>query len=328
MVAALLSVLGGLVLLLGGGEALVRGASDLARRWRISPVIIGLTIVGFGTSAPELAVNLTATLRGDTSIAFGNIVGSNIANIALILGLSAVIRPLVVHQTMVSREIPMMLLAAAALAVMAMDRALGAGEENLIARGEGLVLLLLFLVFLYYTTASALDQRRRPVQTPAQDPASASWSWPVAAAATVLGLGLVVVGGRLTVAGATELAEFFGISQRVIGLTVVAIGTSLPELAASLIAARRGQTDLCVGNIVGSNIFNTLFILGLTASITPTPIPPGGAIDLGVMILASIALLPLAWTGRHIARWEAVLLLVGYCGYIALLAAGGGSSGP
>jgi len=334
----------GLAILIVGGGLLVRGATALAARLGIAPVIVGMTVVAFGTSTPELVVNLAAAYRGDSAIGFGNVVGSNIANIGLLLGITAIAYPLAIHRSIVSREIPMMLLASVAAVVLGLNSLTAAGVDRF-TRGDGLMLLLLFCVFLYYTLSDAWHQRDSdayfiPTAGTAVGTASgavidvasgtksgaAGFATPLIAssmrtlALIVGGLLLLVGGGELTVRGALGFAQAVGVPEVIIGLTLVAVGTSLPELATSLIAARRGQTDMAVGNIVGSNIFNLLFIWGLTITIAPTDLPAGGRIDLLVMALFAAALLPLALTQRTLSRSEGGVLAMGYVAYILVLA--------
>ncbi|HEV2294842.1 MAG TPA: calcium/sodium antiporter [Tepidisphaeraceae bacterium] len=322
MISILLIVLG-LALLVLGGEWLVRGASALALRLGVRPVVIGLTVVAFGTSAPELVVNLAAAWRGNSEIGFGNVVGSNIGNIGLLLGLTAVLWPLAVHSTIVVREIPMMVLAALATVALGADRWLGGGApggpmSDMFTRGEGCMLLLLFGVFLYYTFTEAL--RGRADDALAGETAEGTVSLPTGRSVLLIlgGLACLVGGGQATVLGASRIAQAIGVPDVVIGLTIVAVGTSLPELVTSIVAARRGAVDVAFGNIVGSNIFNLLFIYGLTMTIAPAPLPPGGTIDLLVMTGFSAILLPMAITGgRSISRLEGGILLALYVAYMA-----------
>jgi cation:H+ antiporter len=318
----LLLLLVGLAILIAGGDLLVRGASVLAGRLGVAPVVVGMTVVAFGTSTPELVVNLAAAIRGDSAIGFGNVVGSNIANVGLLLAITALAYPLVIHRSIVSREIPMMLLASVAAVVLGLN-SLTEGGADRFTRGDGLMLLLLFGVFLYYTLGDALRQSDSDACFVA--PATAAKPGGAASAVRlavliVSGLLLLVGGGELTVRGALGFAQAVGIPEVIIGLTLVAVGTSLPELATSIIAARRGQTDMAVGNIVGSNIFNLLFIWGLTVTLAPTDLPAGGRIDLLVMTGFAAGLLPMALSQRKLTRLEGGLLAVGYVAYIAWLA--------
>jgi len=320
MWAALL-LLAGFGLLIAGGEALVRGASSLAHRLGVPAVIVGLTVVAFGTSTPELVVSLAAGIRGSSEIGFGNIVGSNIANIGLLLAISALCVPVVIHRSIVRREIPMMVLASGLAVVLGLDRWTG-GPADSFARGDGIALLLIFGVFLYYTLGDGLaarDQTRSDEWSTPESSQATYAAWMIAGI-IVGGLVLLILGGELTVRGAVRLAEAVGLSEKVIGLVLVAVGTSLPEFATTAIATRRGNSDLAVGNIVGSNIYNLLFIWGLTLTVAPAATPAGGALDLAVMVAFALALLPMAATQQRLGRVEAAVLLAGYLAYIAWLA--------
>jgi len=318
MTLDLVLVFVGLALLVGGGRALVGGASALARSFGVSELAIGLTVVAFGTSAPELAVNGLAAIQGNPSLAFGNVVGSNIANIALVVGMASLVRPLQVESVIVSREIPMMLLATAATVILGLDRL--RGEPERFDLGDGTMLLLLFGVFLYYTTAEVLAGRTTdPLAASAaeQAPGGGLSATGRAAATAAGGLVLLVVGAQVTVQSAVAVAEALDVPRSLIGLTVLAFGTSLPELATSLVATWHGRTNLAVGNIVGSNIFNLLFILGLTAVVRPVPVPDAGLSDLGALAFFSLLFLPLARSsGRRIVRWEGVCLITAYLAYM------------
>ena len=312
----LLLLLIGLVLLLGGGDALVRGASALAHRLGISPLVVGLTVVSFGTSAPELAVNLTAAWRGSGELSFGNVIGSNLANIGLIVGLTALLRPFDVQSIVVRRELPMMLLATAVVFVFALDPVLAGNASARYVRGDGIVLLLLLGVFVYYTARDVFRQRES--RTGKVSMATGSWSVPVSLALATAGLVALVMGAHFTVEGAVRIARDAGISEAVIGLTVIAIGTSLPELAASLVAVWRGQAEIAIGNVIGSNIFNLLLVMGATATLRPIPVPAGGFADLAVLSLLSVALWVVCATRqRRIIRDEGAFLLTIYLVYLS-----------
>ncbi len=319
MMDVLLLILG-LAMLVGGGDLLVRGASALARNLGISSLVIGLTVVAFGTSAPELAVNTAAALKGSGDISFGNIIGSNIANIGLIIGCAALLRPLEVHGSVIAREIPMMLLATGAVIVMGVDSILR-GSADLFDRSDALIMLLFFGVFLYYTISSVLSTRVADTfvdQSREAGEAEQRRSTLMSLIITACGLGLLVFGGNITVSAAVNIARMLHVSEAVIGLVLVAVGTSLPELTTSVMASLKGQSDLAIGNVVGSNIFNLLFIMGITAAIRPVAIPKGGWPDLTMMLLLSVILLPFSISGnRKISRREGVVLLVLYCSYLA-----------
>jgi len=308
----------GFGLLLGGGDLLVRGASALAKALGVSSLVIGLTVVAFGTSAPELAINLLAVAQGNTEISFGNIVGSNIANIGLIVGIAALLRPLRIEGTIITREIPMMVLASLVALIAGADMALR-NSANIFDRSDGLVFLLLFAIFLYYTIGDVLRRRSSDplLQQVEGLPEKRSMQ------STLLNIGLVVVGlaclvggGKLSVDAAVSIAEALHVPRVIIGLTIIAVGTSLPELVTSVIATWKGQTDLAIGNVVGSNIFNLLLVNGLCAGLKPIPIPAGGLTDLYMMTFLSFILLPLCITDdKKIVRWEGGLLLLFYFGF-------------
>ncbi|MBC8524937.1 MAG: calcium/sodium antiporter [Chlorobium phaeobacteroides] len=308
----------GLTLLLGGGNFLVTGASAMARNLGVSPLVIGLTVVAFGTSAPELSINLLGALQGNGGISFGNIIGSNIANIGLVLGLTALIRPLTIESLIISREIPMMILISIITLIVGSDVFLRSSPD-IFDRSDGLVLLMLFGVFMYYTIGDVLKKRRDSLIEEAEE-----FSGGRGLRDTVLnlvmfvgGLAGLLLGGKLSVDAAVGIAEALEIPQVIIGLTVVAIGTSLPELVTSLVATFQGKTDIAVGNVVGSNIFNLLLVNGVCSSITQIAVPVnGGFYDLFMMILLAVFLLPMSITHKKkIVRWEGAVLLAMYLGY-------------
>ncbi|MCP3984274.1 MAG: calcium/sodium antiporter [bacterium] len=317
MTSDLLTTLFGLALLLGGGDLMVRGASALAHRLGVSPLAIGLTVVAFGTSAPELAVNITAAVRGSGGMSFGNIMGSNMANIGLIVAATALYKPLHVQSPVIVRELPMMLLATAFAAVLGLD-AWMRGGESIYDRSDGLILLLLFTVFIYYTVNDVIAQRRARAPEASEPEITPRMGMGTALALTLIGLAGLIYGADVTVDGAVGLARGLGVSEAVIGLTLVAIGTSLPELSTSLLATAKGFPDLAIGNVVGSNIFNLLLVLGASSTLRAVPVPVGGAFDLAVVGFLSLLLLVTSYTrGQHIIRAEAVLLGICYLGYMA-----------
>lgn len=309
--------IGGMVLLVKGADFLVAGSASFARRMKVSELAIGLTIVAFGTSMPELIVSIAAGLNNTPDIVMGNVVGSNIFNVLFILGLSAAITPLTAQRSTVWKEIPFALLAAVVVTVQFNDRFFDQREAPALDRGDGLVLIGFFAIFLYYialSMRSGVDQ-----ELPAGGEAhGASRSM----LEIVGGLVLLIVGGRLTLLGAVGLAEAWGMSERFIGLTIVAVGTSLPELATSAVAAYRKNADIAIGNIVGSNIFNVVVVLGIPAAIFRVPFNESANIDLIVMNLVTVLLFLVMFTGkpRHtIQRWEGagmLALYVGYTGYL------------
>ncbi|GIV59466.1 MAG: sodium:calcium antiporter [Rhodothermaceae bacterium] len=309
MLLTLLTLLGGLILLVLGAEGLVRGSVGLALRLGLSALVIGLTVVAFGTSSPELVVSVRAATAGESALALGNIVGSNIANIALILGLSALIRPIQVQLQVIRREIPVMIAVTLLLGALLLDGVIG--------RLDGLVLVLGIVAY----TGVAYRLARREAAATAFDEAIAPAARPLWASVTLVlaGLGGLLLGAQLLVRGAVTLAEALGISRAVIGLTVVAVGTSLPELATSVVAAFKREGDVSIGNVVGSNIFNILCILGVAALVHPVEAGALRTTDFLVMLALSVLVLPLMHTGFRLNRWEGALLLAGYVAYLTTM---------
>ncbi len=313
-----LSLLGGIALLYIGAEWLVRGGAGLARRLNISPLIVGLTVVAYGTSAPELIVGVQAGWTGHGDLAFGNVVGSNIANLGLILGLTACLRPAPVQRSLARSEVPVLLFTTLALALM-----LANGH---LARWEALLLLGSAISYSAWMVHRARLDRETDLHLAVTEEAAETvgapkgGSVPRLVVLVVVGIGLLILGGHLLVQGATSLALSLGMSERLIGLTIVAVGTSVPELATSLVAAWRGHTDMAVGNVVGSNIFNVLLCLGgaaLPGTLTTTP--TGQSPDMGFLMGFTLLGLILLRTERTIRRWEGALLLGSYLGYLAFL---------
>ena len=305
-------LLAGLAILVYGAELLVRGASALAASVGISPLVVGLTVVAFGTSSPELAVSVLSAWNDQPGIALGNVVGSNICNVLLILGLSAVVAPLVVARQVVRLEVPIMIGTSLLLLLCTLDGA--------IARWEG---TLLFAGVVGYTVWTVRRSRRELREQADADAAAVPTSSRARQAAEILGgLALLGVGSNWLVDSAVVIAKNLGVSDLVIGLTIIAIGTSLPELATSVLASLRGQRDIAVGNVVGSNIFNILAVLGLTTLVAPAglPVPPAAlTFDLPVMLAVAVACLPIFLTGHRIDRWEGLLFLGYYAAYLLFM---------
>ncbi len=307
----------GLVLLVAGAELLVRGAARLARAAGISPLVIGLTVVAFGTSSPELAVSVQAALAERPDLAIGNVVGSNIFNVLFILGLAALVAPLIVAQQLIRWDVPLMIGASVMLLFVSLDGRVG--------RGDGLVLAVGLVAYVVW---SVFQSRRQSAAVQAEYAAEFGTAPPGGAALAlqlafvVAGLALLVVGARWLVDGGAALARALGLSELIVGLTVVAAGTSLPEVATSVVASLKGERDIAVGNVVGSNLFNILGVLGLSAAVSAAGIPVSAAavrVDIPVMIAAAVACLPIFFTGHRISRWEGVLLLGLYIAYTAYL---------
>lgn len=314
----------GLVLILVGANALTDGASAIARRLGISDLVVGLTVVAFGTSAPELAISILAALSGSAPLAIGNVVGSNIFNILVIIGVTAMVRPMPIARSVMSLEIPMVILSSVILLMLGNSGLIDGTGVNMVSRLSGLFLLILFLLFMRYTFASAKNPEVAAASAPEQAvPAPAMPVWR-SIVYVVAGLAALVWGGDRFVDGASGIASMFGVSEAVIGLTIVAAGTSLPELATSIVAAVKGKPGMAIGNVIGSNIFNVLMVLGCAATITPLPFGSIGNLDLLTLLGASVAFWLFGWffKTRTITRAEGALLTLGYIAYIlALLAA-------
>jgi len=309
----------GLVTLVAGAQLLVRGAAKLALALAVSPLVVGLTVVAFGTSAPELAISVRAAWGGQTDIALGNVVGSNIFNVLFILGLSALIAPLVVAPQVVRQEVPVMLGVSLALFALALDGGIGRADGALLFG-----LLVAYTVFLVWQsrreTRATQDEFAHALPGAARQTRDRHWSAQLGLIAA--GLALLVAGARWLVEAAVAIAAALGLSEMVIGLTIVAAGTSLPEAATSVVAALRGERAIAVGNIVGSNAFNILAVLGLSALLAPAALPVAPAMlrfDIPVMIAVAAACLPIFFSGHLIARWEGALFLAYYAAYAAYL---------
>ncbi|TWU39947.1 Inner membrane protein YrbG [Novipirellula aureliae] len=315
MIISLLWIVGGLALLVIGGEALVRGASSLARIAHISPLVIGLTVVAFGTSAPELATSVGAAFSGKGDMAIGNVIGSNIANVLLILGIASLIKPLKVQSQLVRLDVPLMVFVSVGLLIFAWN--------GTISRIEGCGL---FAAIVIYTIWLLLRSRRESA-TVQQEFDEAIPTQPIGKYSVLIqcilvvaALAMLILGANMLVGGASDLARVLEISELVIGLTIVAVGTSLPELITSVMAAFRGESDIAVGNVVGSNLFNILSVLGAAAAVSPNGLQvPTSALrfDIPMMILVSIVCLPIFFTGYRISRWEGMFFLSSYIAFVA-----------
>ncbi|MCB1194869.1 calcium/sodium antiporter [bacterium] len=305
----------GFLCLIKGADLLVSGSSALAKRLGISDLIIGLTIVAFGTSSPELIVNIVSSSKGNTEIAIGNILGSNIFNIFLILGVSSLIFPLTVTKGTVWKEIPFSLLAVIVLGVLANDSIFDRMECSLLTRSDGFILLCFFIIFLYYIGSISKAEKN----SQSAEPHSINTAKSLLKIA--IGFLALLFGGKLVVDNAVSLAGRLGVSQSLIGLTIVAAGTSLPELATSAVAAYRKNAEIAVGNIVGSNIFNIFFILSVSSLIKPLPIAQGSNCDILVLVGSSLLLFLFMFTGKRrlLDRWEGVVFIVLYLAYMIFL---------
>ena len=310
MISALLSIAGGFLLLTGAAEALVYGAASLARRMGLSPLVIGLTVVSIGTSLPELVVSLEAALVGTEGLALGNIVGSNVGNLALILGVAALARPLTVQAQLVRVEGPILVVVSVVFVGFILDGTLG--------RLDGLVLVVGIIAYVVYNLWAA-KRSPSPVQSEFEEGIPSQHAIAVDLGMLVLGFIGLMAGAHLLVEGAITVAAALGVGPIVIGLTVVAVGTSLPELATSVVAARRGQGDIAVGNAVGSSIFNVLGILGVTVLVHPISTESLGWVETGFMVGLAVFIIPLFRTGWTLSRTEGGCLLLCYLGYLAFV---------
>lgn len=316
-----IGILAGVALLIGGGALLVRGASEIATGWGVSPMVVGLTIVGFGTSSPELVVNLIGAFDGATALAFGNVVGSNISNLGLVLGAAAIVSPIAIQSEIVRRELPLLLLATTMMAVMALDGPLE-GIPAVISRTDAIILMLMFCIFVYITALDFIRVRREDPLLAGIEQSSIVIAPPVGRFPWLLiagGFALLFLGGELTVRNAIVFATQLGISEEIVGLFVVAVGTSMPELVTSMIAAARRESDLALGNIIGSNIFNSLVVLPASGVIVQIPVPPGGVSDLILSWLMAAVLIPIFFFGKaYLGRVTGSALLIVYFGYAAV----------
>jgi cation:H+ antiporter len=314
----------GLVVLVGGAEVLIRSASRLAVTLGISPLVVGLTVVAFGTSAPELAVGVQAALKGQTDLALGNVTGSNMFNTLAVLGIASIIGALVVRQKLVRREMPVLVLVSAVVLVMALNGGIG--------RLEGVVL---FAGAVVYTVWAIRVERNEPPEVQAEYvdelvTKARPRHWAIDASVVVVGLVLLVLGARWLVAGASDIAVSLGMSELLVGVTIVAIGTSLPELATSIVAAMRGERDIAVGNVVGSNLFNLLVVLGLSALVSPNGVPvPSQVMDfqLPALVVVSLLCFGVFYTQLAVRRWEGVAFVALYVAYMTYTVAEATNSG-
>lgn len=302
-------MLGGLVLLATGAEGLVRGSTALALRFGVTPLVVGLTVVSFGTGSPELFVSIQAALKGESGLALGNVVGSNISNIALILGLSSLARPMKVRSELIKREVPLMIAITLLLCLLLLD--------GMLSRLEGLLLVAGSIGYTTYAYIAARRDRSAVIAEQFEEALveSRRAAW-LDVLFVVIGFVLLLGGANVLLIGAMNIAEQFGVSQVVIGLTIVAIGTSLPELAASVVASTRREPDVAFGNAIGSNILNILLILGVAAVIRPIETQGLRIFDIGVLVASAVILLPLMWRGWVLNRWEGGFLVASYVVYL------------
>ena len=315
----------GFALLVKGADYFVDGSSNIAKKLRIPSLIIGLTIVAFGTSAPEAAVSITASINGQNGMAIGNVIGSNIFNLLMVIGASGIIKPLLVEKSILSREFPFTLLISIILIILSSDILLFNSSINTINRIDGIILLILFIVFLYYLINSAMKNRKESLydtETSADLDMSniksieKSNTMIKSILISVIGIAAIIFGGNLVVDSASNIASSFGVNDQLIGLTIVSIGTSLPEFVTSIIAATKGESDLALGNVLGSNIFNILFVIGASALISPMTVDPKLIINGAIMILSTILVYFYAYRKNDISKFESITLSLLYFGYM------------
>jgi len=292
----LLMLIGGIVLLIKGSDWFVDGASDIAKALRIPSLVIGLTIVAFGTSAPEAAVSISASLTGVGEVAIGNVVGSNIFNLLMVVGISSCIRKIYVEKSVIVRDYPFNILITVVMLVMGLDVVLDNGAANVLSRIDGIVLLCFFAVFMYYTVAGALNDRQDMTEEAPERKMLLSITF------LIVGIICVVAGGKLTVDGASGIARFFNVSENMIALTIIAIGTSLPELVTSVTALRKGEADIAIGNVIGSNLFNILFIAGMSALIRPVAVRGDSVADALILSVVNLIVYALMLKNKATGR--------------------------
>lgn len=306
----------GFVLLIKGADFFVDGSSNIAKAFRVSPLLIGLTIVALGTSSPEATVSIIAALEGNPGVSLGNIIGSNILNITLVVGVAAMINPLKVESETIRKEIPFTFLASVVLLVVISDVMLQGVSENLITRGDGFIILLFFAIFLYYIFEVARNSRER---TKNEDKKEGTTSWTKNIFLTIGGLAGIIVGGDLIVKNAMQVALSYGMSETLVGLTIIAIGTSLPELITSITAALKKESEIALGNIVGSNIFNILFVLGTTSVIHPLSVDGKIFVDIAILIGLTAVLFFFSRTNFKIGKLEGAFLVLAYISYMVFI---------
>ncbi|KIH69868.1 calcium/sodium antiporter [Salinicoccus roseus] len=306
----------GFVLLIKGADYFVEGASNIAVKLNVSPLLVGLTIVALGTSSPEATVAILAALEGSPGVVLGNVIGSNIVNITVVVGLTALIAPLTVQSETVRKEIPFAMLAAIVLMILMADVALQGAGANIINRGDGIIILLFFSVFLYYVFEMARKNRSSTVEKVDADTGE---SWLKNILFTIGGLIAIIIGGEMVVSSATEIALSLGMSEALVGLTIVAIGTSLPEIMTSVTAALKGKGDMAIGNVVGSNIFNIFFVTGTASTVAPIAAESKLFFDGWVMVGLTVLLLIFSRTHFKIGRREGAVLLLAYITYLVYI---------
>ncbi|WP_373599377.1 calcium/sodium antiporter [Paraclostridium bifermentans] len=319
----------GFLLLVKGADYFVDGSSSIATSLKIPPLVIGLTIVAFGTSAPEAAVSITASIQGQNGIALGNVIGSNIFNLLCVIGMSAFIKPLSVKKSILIKEFPFLILSSVLLLVLTDDLLFQQSQNPILSNGDGLVFLMFFGIFMYYLLEVALNSRNEKIDSNSvttlldndngNNTCVATMSMSKSVLLSIIGIVGIVIGGKLVVDSASAIALNFGVSEKIVGLTIVSIGTSLPEFVTSVIAASKGESDIALGNVIGSNIFNILFILGVSALISPMPVDPSLFLDIVIMIFITIITYLFSIRKRDISKFEGIMLIIAYVAYMLFI---------
>ena len=313
MVISFILLIVGFVLLVKGADFFVEGSSTIAKYLKIPSIIIGLTIVAMGTSAPEAAVSIIAGMNGSNEIAVSNVIGSNMFNLLMVVGISAIIKPISIQNQIIKKDYPFMLMVTAVLAVMSFDIVITKGTENIISRSEAIILIIFMCVFMYSLISSALQSRKNSVEENNEKP---KHSIPISIVFTLGGLAGIIIGGQFVVDSAEKIALGFGMSETLVGLTIVAVGTSLPELVTSIVAAKKGESDIAIGNVVGSNIFNILFVLAFSAVITPIGVNALCLIDMLILVAITIIAYIFCITKNKVNRVEGIALVAMYVMYM------------
>ncbi len=315
---SLLLLIVGIVLILFGADKLTDGATGLARRFNVTELVIGLTVVAFGTSLPEFVTSFMSTLKGNSDISIGNIVGSNIFNALMIVGCAAWLSPITISKSTIAKDIPFALLASLVLGVVSIDSLLDNGAPDILSRTDGLVLLGYFSVFMAYTYFISRNKEAGADMQQPEKPQQLMPYWKISLY-IIIGLAGLVIGGNLFVDGASKIAIAMGVSETIVGLTLVAAGTSLPELATSMVAAKKGSSAIAIGNVIGSNIFNIFFVMGICAAVEPMAVGNISYLDLGLMLASMLLLWGFSYTKRTIERWEGAFLVIIYIAYLGYL---------
>lgn len=301
----------GFIFLIKGADGFVSGASSIAQKFKIPSLLIGLTIVAFGTSAPEAAVSITAAIKGQNDMAIANVVGSNIFNFLVVIGITAMIKPIKVQKSTIIKEFPFVILASFVFWVISHDVKFQSSPENILSKADGYILLSLFVIFMYYLIEMAITSKDKTSENEIQEISTSK-----SVIYSIVGIAGIILGGQLVVNSASDIAIKWGMSENLVGLTIVSIGTSLPELVTSIVAAQKGESDIAIGNAVGSNIFNLLFVLGISSAIHSITIHTEVFYDMIVMIFATILTYLFAVTKKNINRGEGVILFLIYVVYL------------